>query len=217
MNGADDKNTPTLQETERAPVDCDRNESESPWSPASGRDIAALLNPRPIVIVGACDNDDAVSFATVAWVTPVSHAPAMVAFALRERSYTMELLRSSGIFSLCTLPANTGGIALSEHCGNTSGRTVDKGSLVKHFLVSATDVRQAPISAEGQQIPILDDALSALVCSVDSITETGDHLLVVGTVIDARTNCARDDRGRVNCTDALLCVQHDAFAGANLL
>lgn len=205
----------------------------------SGRDIAALLNPRPLVLIGAHTTDSAViasattpssiehatenspgesCFATVAWITPVSHDPAMLTFALRARSRTMEVLSAEGVFSVCTLGADTEGIALAELCGNRSGHHEHKGALVPHKL---TSVHLAPPRKTTRTttplIPIVDAALSWLACSVNRIEDVGDHLLVIGTVLSAGTQCAYDEKGRVAAPASLLCIQHDTFAASNPL
>lgn len=163
-----------------------------------GRDVAALLDPRPTCIVGACGPDGAVGFATVLWATPVSHDPAMTAIALRERSHTMGLLRASGRFSLCTLPASDASVQLAELCGTTTGHHADKGAQVPHELVDGVPV---PLGALGWQL-----------CVVESVQPAGDHLLVVGRVERAASACGeRDERGRLLPWDGLLCVQHGAY------
>lgn len=211
---------------------------------ATGRDISALLNPRPIVIVGAQnETGDETCFATVAWVTPLSHSPAMLGFALREKSRTLELLRSTKAFSICLLPATQEGIALADLCGNHTGHREDKGALVPHYLVSlAADANSqkpsqdevfgstscnlasknpskedAKTPAHRIQLPIVQQSVSWITCSLDHIEQTGDHLFVRGTVFSAHTQCARDEKGRVIATDTLLCVQHDRFAAGVLL
>ena len=103
----------------------------------TGRDIAALQDPRPVCIVGAYDSDEHRSnFATIIWATPVSHDPAMVCFALRCASKTMQMIQQTRACSLCLLPANERGIELTEICGGSTGHKVDKAAQVPHTLVS---------------------------------------------------------------------------------
>ncbi len=174
---------------------------------ACGRDIAALFDPRPVVIVGACTEEGAANFATIIWATPVSHEPPMVAFALRERSKTMELLRASGALSLSILPATEEGVRITEACGNTSGHRTDKAACVPHAVVS---------SGTSAFVPIPEAATSWLICTVDDIRPAGDHLLVTCTVDKARTSAPRDEHGHIAPAgkDALLCIQHGAYAHA---
>ena len=41
-------------------------------------------------------------------------------------------------------------------------------------------------------------------------------MLVIGYVDRAWSRAGSDDRGRIDATDALLCVQHDLFTSAKL-
>ncbi len=167
-------------------------------SPVEGRDIAAIMGPRPLVIVGAWDPiEQRTGFATIIWATPVSHSPAMVAFALRSGSHTMGIIQRTGRFSLTVLPDDAESERIVEVCGGSSGRTVDKGVLINHQLREGT--------------PIPDHAWGWEVCEVESVTETGDHLLVVGRVQQAASASPRDEKGRLAPRTTLLCVQHDHY------
>lgn len=178
-----------------------------------GRDIAALQDPRPICLIGACAGDGApANFATVIWVTPVSHKPPMIAFALREKARTMELLRESGAFSVSTLPAAADAAALAEFCGSTTGHAVDKGKQVEHFIVHAERT-----DGDAACAPVPTCALSWVACAVESVQEAGDHLLVVGRVREARIDAPRDERGRLVPAGTLLCVQHGTYAKGAVL
>lgn len=177
------------------------------YEPAEGRDIAALLDPCPACIIGARSPEGRVGFATIIWAMPVSHNPAMTAFALRAKSHTMGLIKETGRFSLSTLPADAASIEVVEACGYQSGNKVDKGELVAHELREI----------EGHVLPVPAAALSWQLCEVESIQETGDHLLVVGRVVEAGTRASRDSQGRVAPVETLLCIQHGAYGGVNPL
>ena len=198
----------------------------APFEDAAGRDVAALHDPRPLVIVGARDADGAVGLATVIWATPLSHTPPLVAFALRERSHTLGLLRASGAFSLATLPADAASGRLAELCGNHTGHRFDKAAAVDYVLVEARAGEGAPNDAApaagtgatradaAPLVPVPARALSWEACAVRSIQEAGDHLLVIGEVMRAATRGSRDERGRVAPVETLLCIQHGAYAPA---
>lgn len=181
---------------------------------AAGRDVAALHDPRPLVIVGARGADGAVGLATVIWATPLSHTPPLVAFALRERSHTLGLLRASGAFSLATLPADAASGRLAELCGNHTGHRLAKGDAVDYVLVEARAEEGAPNGDAAPLVPVPAYALSWEACAVRSVQEAGDHLLVIGEVLRAATRASRDDRGRVAPVETLLCIQHGAYAPA---
>lgn len=175
-----------------------------------GRDVAALQDPRPVCLIGACDEAGAASFATVIWVTPVSHKPPMIAFALREKSHTMHLIRMSGVFSVCTLPATAEAVDAMEFCGSTTGANVDKGARVSHFTAAVAAAHGA--DAPERLVPVCDIASSWVTAAVESIAPAGDHLLVVGTVREAHTGASRDGRGRLTPHRNLLCIQHGTYA-----
>lgn len=185
----------------------------SPYRKVTGRDVAALLNPRPVVIIGAHDGDET-GFATVAWITPISHEPALLAFALRARSHTMGLIRTTGAFSVSVLDARVSdSVKVAAYCGNSSGHREDKGKDLAHRLVN-------PKGADGnesadRELPVVEGALSWLACEVKDIREEGDHLLATAFVTEAHTRCSNDDKGRISSIDALLCIQHDAFTVAD--
>lgn len=202
--------------------------------PACGRDIAAVHDPRPLVIVGARGTGGEVGFATIIWATPVSHTPPLVALALRARSHTMGLLRESGAFSLATLPADADAARLAELCGNRTGHAFDKAAAVDYVLVAAggaapaedAEDEDAAVPAAGTRdegaavptaggaalVPVPAMALSWEACAVRSVQEAGDHLLVIGEVTRAATRGSRDDAGRLAPVETLLCIHHGAYA-----
>ena len=173
-----------------------------------GRDVAALQDPRPMAVIGAAGTDGEACFATVIWVTPLSHTPPMLAFALREKSRTMQLIKQVHACSITTLPAAQEAIELAEYCGTTSGNKVDKGAHVSHFMATAQN---------GAAVPVPEMAYSWTVCEVESIQETGDHLLAICRVDEAHIDCQRDAKGQLIPHDVLLCVQHGTYAADRVL
>ncbi len=173
-----------------------------------GRDVAASLGPRPLAIIGARDGD-AIGFATVAWATPVSHTPPMVAFALRSKSHTFGLVSKTRRFTISVPDAQMDDAAETvKACGNKTGNTVDKSELVDWRLLPAAQ------SSAREPLPAIEGALTVFECRVDHLDPAGDHMLVIGYVDRAWSRAGSDDRGRIDATDALLCVQHDVFTTA---
>lgn len=163
-----------------------------------GRDVAAIMDPRPLVIVGAYDpGTERVGFATIIWATPVSHDPAMVAFALRATSHTMGIIQQTNRFSLAVLPPDAESERIVEVCG-MNGCTTDKGELVSHVIHG-----EAPIPAH---------AYGWEICAVESIAEAGDHLLVIGRVFEAASAAERDAKDCLAPRGTLLCIQHNDYA-----
>lgn len=169
-----------------------------------GRDIATLQDARPINIIGSANGSE-VCFATVIWTTPLSHTPPMIAFALRAKSRTMQLIQTSGALSISTLLATQQGIELTEFCGSHSGNSINKGDAVEHFFASCETETGAA------EVPVPTCAYSWEICRVKSIQETGDHLLVIAEVCEAHIDAPKDVKGRLIPDGTLLCVQHECY------
>lgn len=170
----------------------------------SGRDISALMNPRPITIASA-EHEDAASFATIAWATPVSHEPPYLVISIKSASATYQHLAASGVFGLSIIDAgHPEATTISEYCGMTTGAEVDKLAAVPHKTV------EFEIGGAQRTFHFPEIALSRIICEVEDIRPVGDfHQLVTARISDARTRAGRDDRGRVSSEDTLLCVQKD--------
>ena len=198
----------------------DSSDKENPTvypKPVSGRNVAALLNPRPVVVIGAC-HDDMLDFATVAWISPVSHTPPLLVFALRESSFTFQLLSKSGWCSINIPSAKHKETVV--YCGNISGASTDKINRIPYKqLKDVPALQKFPENGEviPRELPLLPDALSLLMAKTLTISKTGDHMLVTAEIKQAFSRCAFDDAGRTISTDTLLCVQHDLFATSNTL
>lgn len=203
-----------------------------PWEPATGRDIAALLDPRPTIVIGARGMTKDIGFATIIWAMPISHKPPMVAIALRETSHTMKCLSASDCFSINVLPATEEAIELAQFCGTRTGLKIRKAPLVEHRFVPAVFDKEHTKKVQVAKktlfhpakyeevsethhiettIPVVNCATSWMTCSVDHIEQAGDHQLIVANVLEAYTNAPRNEHGHLEPTDVLQCIQHDAF------
>lgn len=181
--------------------------------PLKGRDIAASLGPRAATLIGAGQEED-IDFACVAWIIPVSHKPSMVAFALRESSYTFSLLEKTGWCSI-NVPDKTL-LNTLVYCGNNSGLTVNKQENIPHQAFAETDYfsdlqnKQSDVT-DTRTIPVIIGARAVLIARISSIQDAGDHKLVCAYIQEAFSNFPLDNKGRIVAQEALLCLQHDLF------
>lgn len=166
-----------------------------------GRQISALLNPRPAVLVTCCDEQDVPNVLTIAWHTPLSHDPPLVGISIDRRHYSYELITKGGEFVLNVVSQDFQ--PAIELCGNRSGRDFDKIAAAGLDLQPANHVRP----------PLIQGALAHIECVVENHVLTGDHVFFIGRVLyaEADSGCFTDawvpDQGEV-----LLCVQRDRFA-----
>ena len=107
---------------------------------------------------------------TAAWVNQVSSQPPMVSVAIGKTHYTSELISQAKSFSINILSPNQ--MELARKCGFSSGRDQDK-LIDEELTYQATGA------------PILSNCSAYLDCTLSHQFEVGDHVLFVGTVVEA--------------------------------
>ena len=131
--------------------------------PAASR----LTSPNPVTLVCTKKPDGKTNLATVSWWTYVSFKPAMIAFAMGQRSFSGEMVRKNKSV-IITIP----GEALAEAvmgCGSCSGRDTDKAEKFGIELISLPE----------SEISIPKHSKAAIECSLKEFTEVGDHFLYI--------------------------------------
>ncbi|MFO0583754.1 MAG: flavin reductase family protein [Anaeromyxobacter sp.] len=112
----------------------------------------------------------AVNALTVSWATPVSFEPPRFLVALDRLHYSLDFLRSTRNFAVNVL--REGQERIAGHFARQAMSTEEKLDDVK--------THEATTGAA-----ILDDAIAWFDCEVVSLLECGDHVLVIGDVVDA--------------------------------
>lgn len=110
--------------------------------------------------------------ATVSWATQVSAEPPMVAVALHRESRAAARATASQGFTLSPLAAS--GTALASRLGRPAAPASKLGGV----RVEASPVLGLPLPTE---------ATGWLECRIASQLVTGDHVLLLGAVVDAGT------------------------------
>jgi len=132
-----------------------------------------LLHPRPAVIVVSLDSNGKPNGMTAAWTTPVSMNPPLITVSIAPRRYTYKLIKETGDFTVNVLDANL--VAEAHLFGTCSGRRVDKFAESKLTAEKSLKVKS----------PHIKEALAVLECNLYREIELGDHILVVGEVLEA--------------------------------
>jgi len=111
---------------------------------------------------------------TAAWVSRVSMSPPLIMVSIAPSRYTLELIRRNGEFAVNivgeTLEKTAYGIF-----GSRTGRGIDK------IAESRVKARRG----EKTVVPLLEEATVALECKLVKTVEAGDHVLVIGEVVNA--------------------------------
>ncbi len=163
-------------------------------------EFAALLNPRPAVLVTCCDAAGTPNVLTMIWLTPLSHDPPLVGISIGLTRMSHALVEDTGEFVINVVGQSF--VDAIRICGNHSGSECDKIALAQLQLAPARCVRP----------PVIQGALARLECRVVNSIPAGDHTLFVGRVVyaAARDGCFAKEwhpaRG-----DVLVCMQRDHF------
>jgi flavin reductase (DIM6/NTAB) family NADH-FMN oxidoreductase RutF len=114
---------------------------------------------------------------TAAWVMQVSFDPLLVVVSVNPHNATWPLIRDGRRFVVSVL--TTGQQEIARHFGTASGRDVDKLAGVRTVSAGA-----------GHAVA---GAAAWLECTVHDFADAGDHVLVLGHVIDGAV-CDREAR-----------------------
>jgi len=132
--------------------------------------IAALFQrlTHGVYVIGVAQGELRNVF-TAAWVMQVSYDPLLLALSINRNHSSYRLLREGRVFSVNVL--RTGQLDLAER----HGQPADTDKLAR---TEWTTGRLGP--------PLLREALAWFECRVVNECPAGDHLLVVGRVIDGK-------------------------------
>ncbi len=143
--------------------------------PVTGLDY--LPQPIAIITVGDPEKPGKRNAMTAAWVSRVSWNPPLVAVSIAPSRYTFELVKEFGEFAINLVSRNLLDLALAIF-GAVSGRERDKFE-----AAGVTPHRARKILA-----PVLKEAPVVIECRVVKMVEAGDHVLVIGEVVEMYMN-----------------------------
>ncbi|MEM2732782.1 MAG: flavin reductase family protein, partial [Nitrososphaerota archaeon] len=113
-------------------------------------DFYKLLHPCMTVLIVSISREGKLNVMTCAWNMPVSEDPPLIAVAISNESYTNQLIKETGEFTV-NIPDEKMLKALWI-CGSKSGREVDKFKLAK--LTTTSSKKIAP--------PIINECVAHL-------------------------------------------------------
>jgi flavin reductase (DIM6/NTAB) family NADH-FMN oxidoreductase RutF len=130
-----------------------------------------IYNPRQTIIVTSRDNgfDNAI---TLSWHSPVSFSPFLYGIFLAKKRKSYEMIKNSKSFCVNFITENME--ELAKFCGTNSGHKMnkfDEGGIAKEECSSINCGRIADCSAY-------------LECKVKDMIEVGDHIMIVGEVVN---------------------------------
>lgn len=119
------------------------------------------------------------------WVMQVSFEPRLVAVVLERDSSTLGRIRAAGCFSVNLLTAEPDSLRMAmQFVQPADPSKVEGRSGVAAMQRSKLGGIEYTCTSRG--LPLLTDALMWLECEVEQMSDIGDHVLVVGRVLDGR-------------------------------
>jgi flavin reductase (DIM6/NTAB) family NADH-FMN oxidoreductase RutF len=132
-----------------------------------------ILSPRCTVLISTIDKEGRPNAAPFSFITPVSSNPPLVLFAAAPQRHTLANVRETGEFVLNIVPEQ-----LLDNLWICS-RAFPKG--VSEIKESGLAERKSTIV----KAPSIKECLGWLECQLQFEKEAGDHILVVGRVVNA--------------------------------
>ena len=149
--------------------------------------VAEAMHQMPygVYAIGSVDDREA-NVMVADWVMQVSFVPRLVAVVLEADSSTLRRIRASRCFSVNLLTAEPDSLRMAMGFVQPADASKVEGrpeAAARRHHQKLDDVEFAR-SARG--LPLLVDALMWLECAFESESPAGDHVLVLGRVIDGR-------------------------------
>jgi flavin reductase (DIM6/NTAB) family NADH-FMN oxidoreductase RutF len=135
-----------------------------------------LLHPMHTTLVTSGGKSGKPNVATIAWATPTSNKPPLVAISVSPQRLTHTLIQESQEFTI-----NVPTLELLQSvlaCGSFSGRSFDK--FKKAGLT--------PTPGKKVKAPAIRECIAHIECTVEDQFTTGDHTLFVGMIVAAYAN-----------------------------
>jgi flavin reductase (DIM6/NTAB) family NADH-FMN oxidoreductase RutF len=133
--------------------------------------FAEVLRKVPLVVsVVTVGRGGAENGLTVSWVAPVSFDPPQFMIALDRHHYSVDFLQSTKNFAINILGEDQQRIA---------------GHFARQSMQSEDKLKPVPTHEATTGAAILSDSLAYFDCELTALYEAGDHLLVIGAVVDA--------------------------------
>jgi len=128
--------------------------------------------PSGLYVIGSRDGDR-LNGMTANWVSQVSFDPKLVAVSVDQHAFTHELIRASGVFTVCTIDREQREIVRKF----TKPVDVDTST---HTLNGFSYI-DGPVTG----VPVLEQAAAFVECAVRQDVDCGGHTLFIGEVVNA--------------------------------
>ena len=135
-----------------------------------------LLHPMHTVLVSCVGRNGKPNIITLAWATPTSINPPLVAISIAPKRHSHALIEETKEF-VVNIPTMK---ILKEtlFCGRRTGKNYDKFK----------EASLTPLPARKVKPPIIKECVAHLECKLQSQFAAGDHTIFIGEIIEAYAN-----------------------------
>ena len=140
-----------------------------------------LINHGPVVLVTSSYKDK-INIIPVAWITPVSISPMIIAVSVHLNSFSLDLIEKSEEYVV-----NVPTVELLDKvnfCGTHSGQRIDKFK----------ETNLTPLKAHSVKPPLIAECIGHIECKVYDKQKFGDHRLFIGAVVSASVDEDKYDK-----------------------
>jgi flavin reductase (DIM6/NTAB) family NADH-FMN oxidoreductase RutF len=139
--------------------------------------------PYGIYVIGS--NDQGRPNGMIAdWVMQVSFHPRLIAVGMQPHASTLANVRATGHFTVNLLKQEGNGMALAAQFVQPHRAAKVRGRSEEAAAGEVDKLAGIDFELTEQGCPILEDALAWLRCEVEAEHVVGDHVLVIGRVVD---------------------------------
>jgi len=132
-----------------------------------------LSYPKTVVLVTCIDKEGKTNVLTIAWHTTISSKPPLYGISLAEKRYSYELIKNSKEFAINFATIDM--VNKIHFCGTKSGRNIYKIKECNFTLLPSKKINT----------PIIKECYSHLECKLHETYKIGDHIFVIGEVVNA--------------------------------
>jgi len=131
-----------------------------------------FLTPRAVVLISTVNKEGVSNAAPFSFVMPASVEPPMIAFASDPEHHTISNIRETGDFAV-----NIPSVDMLNQLW-TCGEDFPKG---------VSEIEKAQLTEEKSKkikSPKVAEAIAQFECKLEAMYEAGDHIIVVGRIVD---------------------------------
>lgn len=149
-------------------------------------DVERVMHEMPygLYIVGSKEPDGKVNGMMADWLMQISFEPRLIAISFEPSSHTLANIREREYFSVNLLAQDDESMELARRFAQpfsgekVEGRRGDERTKVHYKLEGL------PYTVSANGCPVLDAAMAWLECQLVDTQPAGDHVLVIGAVLD---------------------------------